>query len=88
LIAVSASEVSGLIGQVRNDERRKDATSLLDLMTRITGEEPEVWGGNTIGFGRYHYRYASGQEGDFFKVGFSPRDQNITLYLMSGLTGL
>lgn len=46
-----------------------------------------MWSGGTIGFGRYHYRYVSGQEGDFFKVGFAPREQNLTLYIMSGLQG-
>ncbi|MEA1902765.1 MAG: DUF1801 domain-containing protein [Actinomycetota bacterium] len=84
---MSQLEARELIRQIANDLRRADASSLLDLMIRVTGEEPEVWNGNTIGFGRYHYRYASGQEGDFFKVGFAPRDQNITLYIMSGLRG-
>lgn len=53
----------------------------------MTGEEPELWPPNTIGFGRYNYRYASGQEGDFFKIGFAPRGSGITLYVMSGLRG-
>ena len=81
------SGISELIAGSSDDQRRKDAASLLELMTRLTGEEPRVSSGSTIGFGQYHYRYASGQEGDFFKVGFSPRDDNITLYLMSGLRG-
>ncbi|MDH3308732.1 MAG: DUF1801 domain-containing protein, partial [Acidimicrobiia bacterium] len=57
------------------------------LMSDATGEEPKVWGADTIGFGQYHYRYKTGQEGDFFKVGFSPRKDKLTLYIMSGVRG-
>ena len=67
--------------------RREDAQALLDLMARVTGETPRGWSAGTVGFGQYHYRYASGQEGDFFTVGFSPRKDKITLYIMSGLRG-
>lgn len=56
-------------------------------MAQVTGEMPRVWSAGTIGFGQYHYRYASGQEGDFFTVGFAPKKDRITLYLMSGLRG-
>jgi hypothetical protein len=76
-----------VVDTVTNGERRTDASNLLDLMSQVTGEEPRVWGLNTIGFGRYHYRYATGQEGDFFMVGFSPRKDRLTLYIMSGLRG-
>ena len=53
-------------------------------MRQVTGEEPEMWGDSIVGFGSYHYKYASGREGDWFLVGFSPRKQNLTLYIMSG----
>jgi hypothetical protein len=76
-----------LVEAVEDGRRRVDATDLLDLMSEVTGEEPRVWGSNTIGYGRYHYRYATGQEGDFFTVGFSPRKDRLTLYIMSGLRG-
>ncbi len=79
--------VQGIIEGVSHSGRRADATELLDLMTAVTGEEPKVWGKNTIGFGEYHYRYKTGQEGDFFTVGFSPRKDRVTLYVMSGLRG-
>ena len=79
--------VAAVIDGVGNEQRRTDATELLNLMTEVTGEAAKVWSDNTIGFGRYHYRYASGQEGDFFTVGFSPRKDRITLYIMSGLRG-
>lgn len=63
-----------------------EANDLLDLMASVTGEEPAV-DGRAIGFGSYHYRYETGREGDFFKVGFSPTRHGITIYVMSGLRG-
>jgi len=54
------------------------------LMQRVTGEKPVMWGDSIIGFGSYHYKYASGREGDWFLTGFAPRKQNLTLYIMSG----
>ncbi len=56
-------------------------------MADVTGDRPRVWSANTIGFGQYHYRYKTGQEGDFFDVGFSPRKDRLTVYAMSGLRG-
>ena len=56
-------------------------------MADVTGDRPRVWSANTIGFGQYHYRYKTGQEGDFFDVGFSPRKDRLTVYMMSGLRG-
>lgn len=82
---MSKSDAIRLIEQAQDARRREDALKLLDLMTEATGEEPDV--GKTIGFGSYHYRYESGREGDFFKVGFTPTKQGLTLYIMSGLRG-
>ncbi|MBT8200339.1 MAG: DUF1801 domain-containing protein [Acidimicrobiia bacterium] len=76
-----------LVNNVGNEQRRRDALELLALMEDVTGHEPVVWSGSTVGFGQYHYRYKTGQEGDFFSVGFSPRADRITLYIMSGLRG-
>jgi hypothetical protein len=53
-------------------------------MKQVTGEEPEMWGESIVGFGSYRYKYESGREGDWFVNGFSPRKQNLTLYIMSG----
>jgi hypothetical protein len=53
-------------------------------MKKVTGKEPEMWGESTVGFGAYHYKYASGREGDWFLTGFSPRAQNLALYIMAG----
>jgi len=55
-------------------------------MKQITKTEPKMWGDSIIGFGSYHYKYASGREGDWFLTGFSPSKQNLTLYIMSGLS--
>jgi len=79
--------VEAVVDAVAHDGRRTDARALLGLMAEASGLEARVWSANTIGFGQYHYRYASGQEGDFFTVGFSPRKDRLTLYVMSGLRG-
>ena len=84
---MSEHDARDLIGEIEKDHRREDAENLLDLMSRVTGEEPQMWSSDTIGFGQYHYQYDSGQEGEFFKVGFAPRGQNLTIYIMSGLRG-
>ncbi len=76
-----------IIDDVAHEGRRRDAQDLMVLVAGITGEEPKVWNANTIGYGQYHYRYKTGQEGDFFTVGFSPKKDRITLYIMSGLRG-
>ena len=80
--------VQDVIDGVSHQGRRDDAAALAQLMAEVTGEEPRVWSAGTIGFGQYHYRYEkSGQEGDFFDIGFAPRKDKITLYVMSGLRG-
>ncbi|MHA7208453.1 DUF1801 domain-containing protein [Arthrobacter sp. MDT1-65] len=68
------------IGTVAHPTRRRDAEVLLDLMGRVTGEPAVMWGPTMIGFGQYHYRYASGHEGDALAVGFSPRASAQALY--------
>ena len=79
--------VEAFLASVPDERRRKDAQEILELMKEITGEEPRMWGPSIVGFGSYHYRYASGREGDWFRTGFSPRKQSLTLYLMSGFEG-
>ncbi len=83
----SVSSLDDLINGIGSPARRDDALALVNLIARATSLAPIVWDANTVGFGRYHYRYASGQEGDFFKVGFSPGKQDLTIYVMSGLRG-
>ena len=69
----TSQTVAEVISGVDHEGRRQDAERLLEIMGDVTGEEPKVWSANTIGFGSYHYRFGSGQEGDFFTIGFSPR---------------
>ncbi len=74
--------VEDYINLVEHEGKRKDAFEILEMMKSITKEEPKLWGTSIVGFGDLHYKYASGREGDWFKVGFSPRKANISLYLM------
>ena len=82
----SDASVEDFLQRVENEQRKKDAFAVLDLMKRVTGEEPVMWGGSIIGFGSYHYKYASGREGDWLAAGFSPRKRELTLYVMSGFS--
>lgn len=81
---VNDADVVEFLKSVENDKRREDAFRVLDIMTEVTGEEPKMWGKSIIGFGSYHYVYASGQEGDWMATGFSPRKQSMSLYIMAG----
>jgi|SRR5215468_463456 len=64
--------------------RREDCIAVAEIMEEITGCEPKMWGTSIVGFGTQHYKYASGREGDWMLTGFSPRKQNLTLYITSG----
>ncbi|UZD90088.1 DUF1801 domain-containing protein [Cognatishimia activa] len=70
--------------KVEHPTRREDGLVLLDLFTEVSGFEPVMWGPSIIGFGRYHYIYESGREGDFLATGFSPRKSNLSIYIMPG----
>lgn len=76
--------VEAFVASVAGETRRRDAYALLELMERVTGEPPRMWGGSIIGFGRYHYAYASGREGDIAAAGFSPRTAAISVYFPDG----
>ena len=69
---------------VENQTRRSDGLALLEIMGEITGEDAVLWGSSIVGFGSYHYRYESGREGDMPLIGFSPRKQSMTLYIVPG----
>ncbi len=77
--------VGAFIASLPDEQKRQDCLVILELMKEVTGAEPKMWGESIIGLGSHHYRYASGTEGDWFMVGFSPRKQNITIYLMYGV---
>ena len=77
--------VEDFLNAIPDEQKRADAFAIVKVMKQVTRLEPTMWGGSIVGFGRYHYKYASGHEGDSCLVGFSPRKQNFTLYLMLGL---
>ncbi|MCY3969328.1 MAG: DUF1801 domain-containing protein [Acidobacteria bacterium] len=80
------ANVEEFLAAVKNDRRREDSFIVLELMKRVTGEKPRMWGTSIVGFGSYHYRYASGREGDWPRIGFSPRKQSLTIYVMPGFS--
>jgi len=78
------ASVEKFINQVADETRREDCFKVLKMMEEITGEKPKMWGPSIVGYGSYHYKYASGQEGDWPIAAFSPRKQDLTLYLLPG----
>jgi hypothetical protein len=75
------NSVTEFINNVKNEVRRKDSFKLIEKFRSITGYEPKMWGPSIIGFGSYHYKYASGHEGDAPLAGFSPRKDSLVLYI-------
>jgi hypothetical protein len=78
------ASVETFLSGVKDKARAADSRVVLKLMRKVTGEQPKMWGPSIIGFGTYHYKYDSGREGDFLRIGFSPRAQALTLYIMGG----
>ncbi|GAB4251141.1 MAG: hypothetical protein Kow0027_14910 [Saprospiraceae bacterium] len=76
--------VEDFLNSVEDEQKRKDAWQVLNMMKEITGYEPVLWGPSIVGFGTYHYKYESGREGDFMRTGFSPRKTALTVYIMPG----
>ncbi len=83
----TGASVRDFLKSLPDEVRRKDAARVLELIRAVTGEQPRMWGKTMVGFGSYHYRYASGQEGDWPLVAFSPGRQNLTVYIMPGFAG-
>lgn len=80
--------VEKFLNSIKEKDKREDSFALLELIKKTTKQEPRMWGGSIVGFGSYHYKYASGREGDWFVTGFSPRKQNMTLYFCVGFQNL
>ncbi|MCB0569272.1 MAG: DUF1801 domain-containing protein [Phaeodactylibacter sp.] len=80
------NSVEAFLDTIENEKKRRDAYAIAALMKEVTGALPKMWGPSIVGFGDYHYRYESGREGDWFLTGFSPRKQNLTLYIMAGFS--
>ena len=81
----TAKSVPEFLDQIADPLKRADCLNIADLMEELTGAKPRMWGDSIVGFGDYRYKYASGREGDWFLVGFSPRKQNLTIYIMGYL---
>lgn len=79
--------VDGFLAAISDDAKRADAMRLREMMEKISGEPAAMWGPTIIGFGRYHYRYATGHEGDAAAVGFSPRATSLVTYVVGGYDG-
>ena len=80
----TGASVAEFIASVDHPGRREDAERLDLIFRETTGFEPRMWGPSLIGYGRYHYRYDSGREGDFLATGFSPRKANMVCYILPG----
>jgi hypothetical protein len=78
------SSVEAFLDGITDERQRSDSRALCQLMREATALEPRMWGDSIVGFGSYHYCYGSGREGEWFLTGFSPRKQNLTVYIMAG----
>jgi hypothetical protein len=83
---VNDASVLAFLEGVKDDQKRRDCDTLIDMMRDVTGKEPRMWGSSIIGFGSYHYVYSSGRQGDWPVTGFSPRARNLSVYIMPGFS--
>jgi hypothetical protein len=81
---VNDASVTKFLNGVEDEQKRNHSFEILKMMKQITKEEPRIWGSSIVGFGSYHYKGKSGREGDWMLIGFSPRKQNLTVYLNHG----
>ena len=81
------ASVDKFLQQINDEQKQADSFQVAEIMKKVTKAEPKMWDTSIVGFGKYHYKYASGREGDWFVVGFSPRKQNLTLYIRGGFSG-
>jgi len=81
---VSKASVEKFLNSIKDEQKRQDSFKILEMMKKITKEDPKMWGPSIVGFGSYHYKYASGHEGDMCIAGFSPRKEALTIYILPG----
>jgi hypothetical protein len=81
---LTQASVDDFLNAIQNEQVRQDCWAIAGIMQEATQAPPQMWGTSIVGFGSYHYKYASGREADWMLIGFSPRKQNITLYIMAG----
>lgn len=82
----TSASVTGFVNSIADPQQRRDARKVAAMMRKATGKRAKMWGSSIVGYGTYHYKYASGREGDFMITGFSPRKQALTLYIMAGFS--
>jgi len=80
----TGASVTAFLNSIDDARRKKDARKVASIMRRVTGHRAKMWGASIVGYGKYHYRYESGREGDFMLTGFSPRKQALTVYIIPG----
>ena len=83
----TGASVAAFLNQVKDETRRKDCRKILAIMEKVTGEKARMWGASIVGFGSYHYVYASGHEADWPLTAFSPRKGDLTVYIVAGFDG-
>ncbi|MEE4330031.1 MAG: DUF1801 domain-containing protein [Wenzhouxiangella sp.] len=81
------ASVEGYLDAIEDPVRRRDCDTLVEIMRRVTGKDPVMWGSSMVGFDSYHYVYESGREGDSLAAGFSSRAREISVYLMASFDG-
>lgn len=79
------ASVEDFLNSIADEQRRADCFAVVEMMKKATKAEPKMWGASIVGFGHYHYKYASGRENDWFQIGFSPRKNDLTLYFCDGV---
>ena len=82
----TTASVDAFLDALDDADKQHDSRVVAAMMTEVTGAPATMWGTSIVGFGNYHYRYASGREGDFFETGFAPRKRALTLYIMAGFS--
>lgn len=82
----TGASVAAFINSIDDEQQRADARKVAAMMRKVTGKRAKMWGPSIVGYGAYHYKYASGREGDFLMTGFSPRKQALTVYVIPGFT--
>ncbi len=83
----TSASVAAYLNAITDKQKRSDCKAVAKMMRDATGKRARMWGGSLVGYGSYDYKYASGREGTWFVCGFSPRAQNITIYIMPGFSG-
>jgi hypothetical protein len=82
----TGASVTAFISSISDEQKRADARKVAAMMRKATGKRAKMWGPSIVGYGTYHYKYASGREGDFLMTGFSPRKQALTIYVIPGFS--